>query len=148
MSDIVDAIGYGLTVEYGDAATFAASVSWTEITEVVDFEPPDYEANVVDTSHMKSTGAVRTYKAGMIKPGTAKLTILWQPTLLAALKAKVKARTNTGLRVTYNDGGTPTVEGYTVVWKKVGGKRPMDDEMVVDIELQASGDISITAGAQ
>jgi len=134
----VEVEAYGATIGYG--ATPGTYTGTTAITKMIEFEPPEYEVEPIQTSNFTTTGQVHTYQPGWKKPGKAKVTILFDKTLIGTLEGYVG--TTKAWRVTYANGSTRDFDGFIV---KNGEKAPLDKLVTYTFEIQATGPTVWTA---
>src|SRR4051812_35970759 len=93
--------GFGTTVQYGTATTFAAL---TPLGPLVAIDPPEMEVEAIQTSNYGTSGHVHTYQEGWHKPGKLKVTINWNATAVTAIEGFLAAGTIKGWVITINDG--------------------------------------------
>lgn len=101
---------YGTTIEYGNASTYAASISWTKLARVDSIEPPAPEADDIDASHLESEDETREFLPGWSDSGEGKFAVQYDDTQSIALHALY--RTMKGWRVTPSDGSKWGFTGY------------------------------------
>ncbi len=106
---------YNTDIAYGDAATAAASSTWTPFADVTEVKPPKIEAEDVDTSNLKSPGKVKTFDPGWANAGELELTIQYNKTQTATVYGLF--RTPKGFKVTYADGSKWVYDGYIKTWQ-------------------------------
>lgn len=143
MSAITEAVGLGLKLFTGSDVV-ANSPSYTEVTGILDFQPPELTYSKIDTTVYSNSTGVRTSKGGLGTPGTGKVTILWQPTLIASLRAMGK--TKFAFKITYGDGIVSSVAIFDGHWAKIADKTPIDDNDACDLEYQQDAAATFTAG--
>lgn len=134
----LDVPGFGTKLEYGDKGD-GTSTTWTAITEIHDIDPPEMEADDIDTTNMGSTGKVRTFQSGLINPGLFKAICAYSATAYQTLLGFVG--TQKDMRITFNDkvatsGSTMALQGYV---KKLGAKTPMDGIDTFELDYKVSG---------
>jgi hypothetical protein len=143
MSAITEAIGQ-VKLEYSPDNS-----SWTEVTKLYEFNPPEISYKRVDMSY-HGVGQVRRNKSGLGEPGTGKGMAAWQPALVATLNGLVGNASNDYYwRVTYGDGAaTNSVKVFQGYLAKVGDKTPFDEHYAFEFEIQQSGALtSFTQGS-
>ncbi len=141
---MADIPGFGTKLEYGDKGD-GTSTTWTAITEIHDIDPPEMEADDIDTTHMQTAGKVRTFQSGLINPGLFKAICAYSAAAYALLLAKVGVQTD--MRITFNDkvvtsGSTMVLQGYP---KKLGAKTPIDGIDTFELDYKVSGAPVFTA---
>lgn len=127
------AIGYTTTLKLG-AATLAT---------VVSIDGPKLEVDSIDTTHLSSTAAYRTFIAGMIDPGEVSCEIQYDKTQQATLLSNLAARAASTWTITSPDSSTWVFSGFI---KNLENNYTIDDVMMSNITLQISGQSVFTAG--
>lgn len=103
----VEAIGTGLF--FGSGTSLASPGSWTEVTKVLEINPPEEEAADIQNSHLK-TGISHTFQPGMSDPGEFDFTIHQTSAQLGVLRDLY--RVMRPWKVECVDGTTITYMGY------------------------------------
>lgn len=135
MSDVP---GFGTKLEYGNKGD-GTSTTWTAVAKIHDIDPPELEADDIDTTHNQAPGKVRTFQGGLINPGLFKAIAAYTATAYQTLLAMVGVQTD--FRITFNDaittqGSTMVMQGYP---KKLGAKTPMDGIDTFELDYKVSG---------
>ena len=133
--------GYNTKVEYDADGNFGAGP--VEVTGVISIEGGDRTVTRTNTTHLKSTGAVKTSVPGFIDDGTLSLTCDYDETVYAALEVIFLARTLEYWRITYPDSSTLIGEGYISNLSKPSV--PEDDRITYTIEIFPATDWDFTA---
>lgn len=140
-----NAPGFGTTLQYAQT-DYSSPVA---VTGLIDIEPPAGKIDSVQNSNFATTDQVHTSQPGWEKPGVMKVTILWDHTQVAAIKAL--KRKMKGWIITTNDG--TEIGGATSSTIKFQGfitgdgmKVPMEKLDTYEFEIQQSGAETFTAG--
>jgi hypothetical protein len=121
---------YNTVVVYDAADTFLATV---EITGVISLEGPDRQVTRTNTTHLKSTGAVKTSVPGFIDDGTMTLTCDYDETVYNAIETLLLARTSKYFRITFPDSSTLIGLGF---FQSLGGPSvPEDDRLTYTVTI-------------
>ncbi len=135
---MADTIGFGAIVKVDDGGTGASSGSQTAFVEVVSIKPPFYETGDVETSHIATTGRVKTYIPGMIEPGMFSFTQRW--TTSAYTRALTLSYTSHTWQVLFPDGTTSSFPGFV---KKVEVEEVSAENVVnMTLDVKVTGAIS------
>lgn len=121
-------------VEYSDSDDMSDP---TEVTGVKSVDPEDSTITKTPTHHLRSSGAIKTRRAGMIEEGDLSLMMLFDAAVYAALKTIFLARSNKYWRVTYFDGSTLTGEGF--ISSLPSPTAPDDDEVTNGMKISPTG---------
>jgi hypothetical protein len=131
---------YNTAVVYDAASDFLTSV---EITGVISLEGPDRQATRVNTTHLKSTGAVKSSTIGFIDDGTITLTCDYDETIYNNIETIFLARTAKYFKITFPDSSTLTGQGY---FMNLGGPSvPEDDRLTYTVGIFPSAGWVFTA---
>jgi len=133
----VDSTGY---TTYTSGGTFTP-VTYTEVSEVTDWDGPGGAAAVIDVSHLQSTAKEKMM--GLMDEGQLTLTVNWIPsdTGQLALQTARAARTLKNFRLTYSDGTIQTFSAYVLNFSTAVS---VDDRVVGSITLEISGLVTTT----
>lgn len=127
--------GFGIVVDYPGSA-------FTGV--VIDLTPPEITCDDVDITHMRSSGGVREFMAGLIDSGVMKCTLMFNAAMALPVGG-AGVGGGTGLAetttITFPGGEIWTFKSY---FNAYGPKTPLDDKMTVDCGLKVSGAITIT----
>src|SRR5688572_9748451 len=94
--------GWGTVIQYGNAATFAGSSTWTNLSAAVsEITPPVLESDEIDTSHLTTADMVRSSIPGWSDTADVEVTAHYDKTEYAAIYALW--RTAKGWRIVFND---------------------------------------------
>jgi predicted secreted protein len=139
MSDVVS--GWGCVFKLHNGTTL------TELAEIFAANPPNDEAGEYETTHFKSAGRRKSFKAGLIDGGMMEIEGNWIPgsatdLLLSSAKAAGTVRTfelivPTHDLDTWKFAGSVIVKGYE---KAI----PLDDRMTFKATMRVSGDVTET----
>jgi hypothetical protein len=125
---------YTTKLEYADNSGFSSNL--TEITGVISLEGPDRQVTRVNTTHLKSTGAVKTSIPGFIDDGTISATVDYDETVYNAIETIFLARSVSSakyFRITFPDESTLTGQGF---FMGMGGPSvPEDDRLTYTITI-------------
>lgn len=102
--------GHSTVIEYGDAATYGDSATWTPFAGVTEATPPTPEADDIDVSHMGSEEQFREFTAGWADGGEVELTLQYAKAQAATVYGLF--RQDKGFKVTFSDGSHWGVTGY------------------------------------
>lgn len=132
--------GYLGALYEGDGATYTASSSWTEITQVTDLTPPTFENDTIDITHLKSSDFAREFRKGWGDAGELSATLQYTESAYSDLLALAVSGEIKGWKVEFNDdadGGTSGTTdggvGFTGFVQSVAP--PLDSEGLVTIDL-------------
>lgn len=132
-------LGYKAALYYGDAATYAGSTTWTEITAIEELEPPSIAVDDIETKHLKTADRYKTYVGGWADGGEVTATLQWDITQYTALAALL--RTVKGWKVLFSDEGATHAggvgfEGYI---KGIGTPVEIEGKVMFDITIKVTG---------
>lgn len=136
-------LGNGSKVGYSDTSP----VSWTRVAQLIDFDPPDFQRNQVDTTVHSTSGYERSMP-GMIKVADMKVVLLFDPDESTtpshqALWDKLVAGTTVWWRfeLPCNEGQTSfkavEFEGWVRSFKP---KAPIKDRQTAEVNIAFDGD--------
>src|SRR5689334_4796275 len=95
-------IGWGGHLYYGNSGGTAS----TEITLVKDIAPSGIKVGAVDTTHLQSTSATKTFIPGLVESGEFDATIEFSKAQYATLLGFAQNRTLKSWGITLPDSGT------------------------------------------
>lgn len=116
---------------------------YTDIAEVFNITPPNFEADDVDVTHNQSPNRTRETIAGLKTPGDCSFEMNFVPG--SASDVLIRALLTTGeqraCKITFPNAEAwsflAAVKGYEV-------SMPTDDKMTATVSMQVSGDITAT----
>lgn len=131
-------------VSYGaDGEIISTPPNYTDLAQIVSIEPPELQADDIETSHMLTTDQIKTFVAGWADAGEMKLTAQF-------VKAQYALAIGTLFRATraykFTDAAGNKLEciGYI---KQIG--MPVDREKLITnaITIKVSGGLTFTPAA-
>lgn len=138
-------------VYVGDAATYAGSSTFTEFAQVTGITPPGLgEADDVDTTHLKSEGQFKEYKAGWADGGEFTFSQQLLPDGTNYTAANALYRVTRGYRVLFEDDTTAGTHaggvGVAAYIKNISTPEvPGDGIVTFDVTLKVTGQPVIIA---
>src|SRR5438874_1665704 len=127
----------GFNTQFGYADTSGGAPTY--LGELLDVEPAGAECSKINTTHMKSTGKVKTYQGGLKEPGEAKATVHMDKTEYAAVGALVGVTKY--WTVLYADGSKEVQQGFLM---NKGVKVDIDGINAVELTVQMTGASTFT----
>jgi hypothetical protein len=125
---------YNTLVEYADDSGF--STNKTAVSYIMSLEGPDRQVTRVNTTHLKSTGAVKTSIPGFIDDGTITFTCDYDETIYNNLETIFLARSASAAkywRVTLPDESTLIGQGF--IQGLNGPSVPEDDRLTYTLTI-------------
>ncbi len=136
--------GNKTTLEFGDAATAAGSVTWTPVAAILDITPPKIEGDDIETTNMDnpidaSGVPFKTFDPGFADAGTVDCKIQFSKAQNAALYALF--RIQKGWRMRFPDAPSPSGskwewDGYI---KSFANEVDREQLVTADISIKVSG---------
>lgn len=122
---------YDTKLEYANDSGFSTAL--VEITGVISIEGPDRQATRTNTTHLRSTGAVKTSVPGFIDDGMITATVDYDETKYDAIETILLARSSKYFRITFPDSSTLIGQGF---FQALGGPSvPEDDRLTYTISI-------------
>jgi predicted secreted protein len=114
--------------------------TFTNVSEVVSFEPPDAQADDIEVTHFESPGGYKEYIRGMLDAGEASFSINWDPTGRAT-HAQIRTDKNSGLAHNYRFVLPGSIETITFPAYVKGLKRNVEPNgaITADVTLKVTG---------
>lgn len=132
--------GYTTQLDYSTAG----DGSYTEATQVINIQTPQSKVKEVDTTHLKSTNAVRTFMPGFRDEGAIKFKANYVKAQQTLLRNLHKGRTTSTWKLTLPDGSTWIGPAFI---SDMGTEVPEDDRLTCDLTLKCTGEWTWTAAA-
>lgn len=138
-------IGIGTALKMGDGAT--PTEAFATVANVVGIDGPGRSMEIVDATHLQSTGGYREKIPHLKDGGTVSLTVHYDPTHAThdeatGLPKKYEDRTLTNFQIVW-----PTVVGKTHSFAayvtNVGAQFQVDDLIQMTCELTISGPVTV-----
>lgn len=126
--------GYGAALQVGSGSTYTESSTWATVAQVNEIEPPNVEADDIDTSHLLSPDYARTFSAGWVDAGEITLTAQYTPDGAEALYELL--REDKGFRIAFADGSGWGCDGYI---KSFGTPIDADGLVTCEVVIKVSG---------
>lgn len=126
----------------------AGGTNYTALAEVVNIDMPALKVPAADFSNLNSPSATREKRPKMVDPGSGKFTLTWTKAMHTSLMAQLRTYP-ISWKVTYPLVGTETTASkatWTGFIGGIGNPIPEDDRITLDVDLEASGPITVTAG--
>jgi hypothetical protein len=136
---------HGTILEYGNAATYAASNSWTAVGALRELDPPAPEAEDIDVTTAESADEAREYEPGLLEGSEVRAKILSSATNGATLQGIV--RTAKGFRLKLSGGNAGwKFNGYVKTCREMGEIGGVFEfEIVIKISGKPVRDDDVTA---
>lgn len=133
-------LGYNTTVFVADSSSPGVFTQLQEVTEVT---PPNFQVDDVEATHFTSTNRTREYIAGFIEPGEASVSMNRVPgsateILLMALQT---AGTQVMIRIVWPNNGMWEFVGHVKGYETAS---PIDDRMTATCTFKVDGAQTIT----
>lgn len=130
MSDA--SIGYGSQYAIHDGSTYVP------LAEVYNIEPPQFESDDVDVTHMASPNRTREVIPGLINPGNVTIDMNFVPNSPADQRVRELLVSGEKLshRITYPNG---TTETFTASVKGYAPAVPNEDKMTATVTMRVTG---------
>jgi hypothetical protein len=142
MSDPNTTPGHSTKFEFGDAATYAISTTWTEIAQILEIGPPEVEADDIETSNMQSPEQFKTFDPGWADAGEIEVTLQYEKAEAVTLYGLFRIKK--GFRMTFEDTSKWSLNGYI---KKFGGEIDREGVITQTITVKVSGKPVFAAAA-
>lgn len=136
---MADAIGYGASV---GTRTLGGMGAYTLVTGVTNIVVPALETELVENTHLTSTGRIRTFVPGMVNAGQWSFECNATPAQYATLKAFRGVERE--VQITWPD--TSTAE-FNSTFVKIEHSPLNMDLMKITVTGQVSGEVTFTPDA-
>jgi hypothetical protein len=122
--------------------TSAGSGTYNAIAEVTSITPPSDKIDIIEATHMTSSGGNKEFLIGLNDPGEAGFTFnfIASGTADTALRAWRAARAARACRITYPNGVTWTFQGILTGYQP---SLPMNDKMSADVTIKVTGSTTV-----
>lgn len=131
-------IGHGTQFQRGNSD--GPPETFTNVHELIAFEPPDVQADDIEVSHLESPGGYKEYIRGMLDAGEVSFSINWDPTGRAT-HAQIRTDYAAGTSRNYRFVLPGAIETVTFPGYVKGLKRNVapNGAITADITLKVSG---------
>jgi hypothetical protein len=122
--------------------TSAGSGTYNAIAEVTSITPPSDKIDIIEATHMTSSGGNKEFLIGLNDPGEAGFTFnfIASGTADTALRGWRAARAARACRITYPNGVTWTFQGILTGYQP---SLPMNDKMSADVTIKVTGSTTV-----
>lgn len=134
-------IGYSVTIQVSDAAP--ATTPTNAIGGVTAFTPPNFSRDVIDVTTTASANLTREFIGGLIDPGEASFSILWDSgnTVDTLLRAMLLERLPRTWRITFNQYSPARTVTFSGILSAYERDTPMEDKMTATMTVKVSGSV-------
>lgn len=126
--------GHSTKIEYGNAATVAASTTWTALAKITELGGVNVEAEDIDVSHMESPDQFEEFDPGWANGGEVEATIQFEKTENETVYGLF--RVPKGFRMVFVDGSKWNLNGYI---RSFGNEVERKGIVTAKIKIKVSG---------
>lgn len=118
------AISKGIKFSYGDGATVADSTTWTQVAQMLDFEPNEVARNSVENTFIDTPDAYQEFEPGLIDAGEVACVFKWDKDDAGqtALAGHLDIPGNKPYQIEYPGGELVSFMGHITTWGKPSTK--------------------------
>lgn len=119
--------------------------TYEDIAEVLSINGPSYSMDVIDVTHLQSTGSFREFIAGLRDAGEVSFDVNFDPdaTTHASLRTDYEAGTKKNYKLVLPD-PTPTTFAFAAFITGYVPSYPLGDKMAASLTLKITGKPTIT----
>lgn len=126
--------GHSTTFEYGNAATYTASTTWTPLAGVVSVTPPTIESDDIDISTMSSADQFKETDGGWSDGGELEVQVQFEDDQAETVYGLFNQ--NKGFRITFSNGASWKCNGRI---KSYGDEVEREGLVTTTIKVKVSG---------
>lgn len=133
------AIGYGVLLKLGNAAT---PETFTTVAEVTSITPPGFSRDSVDVTHMQSTDRFREFIPGLIDAGevSCELNYVVNSATTLLLMEKIEAAAG-NMQIVWPGGSIMAFTGFLT---NLEPEAPIDDKQAASVTIKVTGKPTLT----
>ena len=136
----------GIKFSYGDAATAADSTTWTQVANMLDFEPNEVTRNSVENTFIDKENDYQEFEPGLIDAGEYAFVFKWieDDAGQSELATHLDFSGNKPYRVEYPGGETVSFDGHVTTWGRPSTK---GETIQRRVGIKISGKAVVKAGS-